>query len=61
MKLSIDVSFKILIQNFEGATILGHVIEDVSSLYEWNFLPTKQVILYNVGKKNHRTRRIIRT
>ena len=30
MKLGIVVSYKILIQNFEGATILGHLINDVT-------------------------------
>ena len=50
MKLGIFVSFKNLIQNFEGATILDHVIDDVSILYEWNFLSAKQVILYIAGK-----------
>ena len=34
MKLGILVSFKNLIQNFEGATVLDHVVDDVSSLYE---------------------------
>ena len=51
MKLGVVVSFKILIQNFEGDTVLGHVTDDVSSLYKWNFLPIKQVILYTVGKQ----------
>ena len=46
MKLDIVVSFKILIRNFEGATILGHMTDDVSSLYEQNFLPVNQIILY---------------
>ena len=50
MKLGTFVSFKNLIQNFEGATILDHVIDDVSSLYEWNVLTAKQVILYIAGK-----------
>ena len=27
-------SFRILIRNFDGATTLGHVIVDISSLYE---------------------------
>ena len=51
MKLGIVVFFKVLIQNFKGAAILGHVIDDVSSWYKWNFLLTKQVILYTVGKQ----------
>ena len=34
MKLGVVVSFKILIQNFEGDTVLGHVTDDVSSLYK---------------------------
>ena len=51
MKFGVVVSFKILIQNFEGATILGHVTGEVSSLYKWNFLPAKQVLLYTVGKQ----------
>ena len=34
LKLGIAVVFKILIQNFQGVTILGHVIDDVSSLDE---------------------------
>ena len=50
MKLGRVVSFKILIQNFERATNLGHVIYDVSSLYELIFLPAKHVILYTIGK-----------
>ena len=37
LKLGIVVVFKILIQNFQGVTILGHVIDDVSSLDEWIF------------------------
>ena len=51
MKLGIVVSFKILIRHFAVATILGHVIDDVNSLYERIFLPAKQVILYTVGKQ----------
>ena len=51
MKLGVVVSFKILIQNLEGATILGHVTDDVSSLYKGNFLPAKLVILHIVGKQ----------
>ena len=31
MKFGIVVFFKVLIQNFKGATILGHVINDVNS------------------------------
>ena len=34
LKLGIVVVFKILIQNFQGVTILGHAIDDVSSLDE---------------------------
>ena len=34
VQLSVVVSFRILIQNFEGATSLGHVVDDVSSLYK---------------------------
>ena len=51
MRPGIFVSCKILIQNFGGATISGHVTDDVSSLYEWNILPAKQVIIYTVGKQ----------
>ena len=51
MKLGTVVSYKILIRHFEGATILGHVIDHASSLYEWKFLPAKQVILFTVGKQ----------
>ena len=51
MKLGIVVSFKILIRHFAVATILGHVIDDVNTLYERIFLPAKQVILYTVGKQ----------
>ena len=51
MKLGVVVSFKILIQDFEAATILGHVTDDVSSLYKGNFLPAKLVILHIVGKQ----------
>ena len=50
MKLGIVVSYKILIQNFEGATILGHVIDDVGS-FDWKFLLAKQIIIYTVGKQ----------
>ena len=51
VQLSVVVSFRILIPNFEGATSLGHVVDDVSSLYKWNFLPAKQVIFYTFGKQ----------
>ena len=34
LKLGTVVVFKILIQSFQGVTILGHVIDDVSSLDE---------------------------
>ena len=51
MKLGIVVSFRNLIQSFEEATTLGHAIDDVSSLYKWNVLPAKQVILYTVVKQ----------
>ena len=51
MKLGAVVSFKILIQNFEGATFLGHVTDDFSSLYKGNFSPAKQVILHIVGNQ----------
>ena len=50
IKLGVVVSIKTLIQNFEGATILGHVTDDVSNLYKWIFLPPKQVVLYTVGE-----------
>ena len=40
------VSFKTLIQNFEGATILNHLTDDVCNLYERNLIPVKQVVLY---------------
>ena len=51
MKLGVVISFKISIQTFEGATFLGHVTDDVSSLYKGNFLPAKLVILHIVGKQ----------
>ena len=51
MKPGVVVSFKILIQNFAGATILGHVTDDLSSLYKGIFLPAKEVILYIVAKQ----------
>ena len=51
MKLAVVVSFKTLIKNSVGATILDHVIDGVSSLYKWNFLPTKYVIWYTAGKQ----------
>ena len=34
VKLGVVASFKNLIQNLEEATILGHVTDDVSSLYK---------------------------
>ena len=49
MKLDIVVSYKIFIRNFEGATILGPVIDDVGS-FDWKFLLAKQIIIYTVGK-----------
>ena len=33
IKLGIVVSYKVLIRKFEGATSLGHVIDDASRLY----------------------------
>ena len=51
MNHGIVVSFKIFIRNFEGVTTSGHVIDDVNSLYDWNFLPAKQVILYTAGRQ----------
>ena len=51
VKLGVVASFKNLIQNLEEATILGHVTDDVSSLYKWNVFPAKQVILYTLESK----------
>ena len=38
-------SFKTLIWNFEGVAIIDHVIDDVSSFYEWKFLLQKGHII----------------
>ena len=58
MKLDIVVSFKSLIQNFEGALILGPVVDDVytselfayktgHNIYRWKI----NFMLINIGRR----------
>ena len=55
MRPRIAVSFKIFTLNFERATILGHMVDDISSFYDLSFSPATQFILHIIAKKMFHT------
>ena len=55
MRPRIAVSFKIFTLNFERATILCHMVDDISSFYELSFSPATQFILHIIAKKMFHT------